>query len=63
MFVNPRRVEWTREAGPPATDATGESDWGNIDSLMWDGSRYELEGDWGAVIVEGEAPRLVYTDA
>lgn len=61
-FLNPRRVEWTRGPGPPATDASGELDWGNIDSFTWDESRYELEGDWGAVIVEGDSPRLVYAD-
>lgn len=62
VFVKPQTVEWTRPAGRPSTDATGETDWGNIDSFMWDGSRYELEGDWGAVTVEGDAPQLIYAD-
>jgi hypothetical protein len=63
VFMNPRHLEWTRRAGPPASDASGGSDWGNIDSFTWDGSRYELEGDWGAVIVEGDRPQLVYAEA
>jgi hypothetical protein len=62
VFANPRRVEWTRQAGHPATDASGEIDWGHIDSFIWDETRFELEGDWGAVIVEGDAPQLLYAD-
>jgi hypothetical protein len=63
VFAKPRRVEWTRQAGRPATDASGEIDWGNIDSFVWDDSRYMLEGDWGGVIVEGDPPQLLYVAA
>ncbi len=59
VFSEPRSVEWTRLPGRPSTDATGETDWGNIDSFVWDGSRYGLEGDWGAVTIEGDAPQLI----
>lgn len=43
---------WVDEQGaPPATDASGEVDFGHIDSLVWDGNAFELEGDWGRMEV------------
>lgn len=61
IFSRPREVIWLeRMSGPPAVDATGEMDYGNIDVFTWDGSRFELEGDWGRVRVEGDPPLVVY---
>jgi hypothetical protein len=62
VFASPHRVKWIKQPDRPARDATGELDWGNIDSFEWDDSTYELEGGWGAVIVEGDAPQLLYAD-
>jgi hypothetical protein len=54
-----RSVEWLRRGGRPATDASGETDWGNIDSFMvGDGGVYELEGDWGHVRVASDQPEV-----
>ena len=38
---------------PPATDATGERDFGNVDSFVFNPAenRWELEGDWGRASV------------
>jgi hypothetical protein len=59
VFARPRRVEWIRKAVTEFGDATGEIDYGNIDSIQWDGTAYELAGDWGRVRVESDAPTVV----
>jgi hypothetical protein len=59
VFARPRRVEWVRKSVREFRDATGEIDYGNIDSLRWDGTAYELAGDWGHVRVESDAPTVV----
>ena len=62
VFRNPRAVKWVqRMEGPPAVDASGEVDYGNIDVFEWDGSSFELQGDWGHVRIEGDAPVVVQT--
>jgi hypothetical protein len=35
----------------PATDASGEEDYGHIDALHWDNGIFELEGAWGQIRV------------
>jgi hypothetical protein len=44
---------------PPATDATGDEDWGHIDTFVWQDGRYELTGDWGHVVIYGAPPTLM----
>jgi len=62
VFARPRSVEWLgRMDGQPAVDASDEVDFGNIDVSRWEGSVFELEGDWGQVRVEGPRPVIVET--
>lgn len=43
----------------PATDASGEPDFGNVDYLYEEDGRYFLGGDWGDVaVLSGEPPSL-----
>lgn len=51
-FVGVRRLEWNEQGLPPATDATGEIDYGHIDSFEWDEARFVLAGDWGRADLE-----------
>ncbi|MET3565947.1 hypothetical protein ABIC47_001432 [Leifsonia sp. 563] len=44
-------VEWSAMR-PPTVDASGEIDYGNIDSLTRSGEHYDLEGDWGEMRVQ-----------
>ena len=63
VFAKPRRVQWAeRMHGPPAVDASGEVDYGNIDVFTWDGTRFELQGDWGKVSVDGDPPLVIDVD-
>jgi hypothetical protein len=60
-FVDVRELAWHGQGAVPATDASGERDFGHIDSLVWDDDTFKLEGDWGrmevsAARVEVEIP-------
>lgn len=46
-FGGVQRLVWDRQGNPPATDATGEIDYGHINSLEWQEGTFRLEGDWG----------------
>ena len=53
-FLRVRRVVWADQGAPPARDAAGEVDFGNIDSFTWNDLGYELEGSWGRMEVQAE---------
>lgn len=57
-FPDVTRVVWLSRSGSYYTDASGERDLGNIDSLTIDGDAYVAEGDWGAVRISGADPRF-----
>lgn len=53
-------VRWIERTGRAYTDASGETDLGNIDSMVYKDDHYEIAGDWGQVnIYTAHAPRLV----
>jgi hypothetical protein len=58
VFPGLRRVEWVKRTMRPYGDATGEVDYGNIHTFIWDGTQYDLEGDWGRVRIESDRPLL-----
>lgn len=41
------RLLWSNSGSPPARDASGEEDFGHVDSHEWDDAGHVLEGDWG----------------
>ena len=49
----------TRGPVVPATDRSGKTDFGNIDSLVLLDGRYRIEGDWGTIEVESDPPEVV----
>ena len=49
IFPSVRGVEWIERGMRPATDATGEQDWGHIDTFVGDGAA-TVVGDWGNVV-------------
>jgi hypothetical protein len=50
-FSDVTQLSWAGQGAPPARDASGEVDFGNIDAMEWDESSYSLEGDWGRMEV------------
>ena len=47
VFKGVTRLLWSHLGNPPAIDASGEVDYGQIDSFEWDDSGSLLEGSWG----------------
>jgi hypothetical protein len=58
VFAGVRRLVWEEQGAAPATDASGEADYGHIDDLRWDGQLFELAGDWGRIDVTAAGVRL-----
>lgn len=47
----------------PATDASGEKDFGNIDVwLRLDSGKHLLEGDWGNLVIDQPSQTVEYLD-
>jgi hypothetical protein len=46
-FVSVEHLVWEGQGAAPAVDASGEVDFGHIDSLEWDERWYVVTGDWG----------------
>ena len=44
-------------------DASGEFDYGNIDSFVGCDGGYELTGDWGRVAIKGQAVDVIIEDS
>jgi hypothetical protein len=59
VFSELRSVDWIERSMKPITDADGETDYGNIDSFTLDRDQYEITGEWGHVIIRGQAPVVV----
>lgn len=47
VFEGVSRLLWSHSGNPPAVDASGEVDYGQIDSFEWDDVGALLEGSWG----------------
>ena len=62
VFRSVRTARWTFSGSRPATDVTGETDYGNIDSLRFAGDRFRLSGEWGVVVLESAAPIVRFVD-
>lgn len=50
---NARSVRWLRRTMQPFEDATGEVDYGSIDSWTLDGDVSHIAGDWGELEIAG----------
>jgi hypothetical protein len=57
-FTGVRRVLWTEQGAQPATDASGTTDYGNIDSFLYDEIGYHLEGSWGRMELQADDVRV-----
>ncbi|MEU5596570.1 hypothetical protein [Streptomyces sp. NPDC020298] len=44
-------LHWVDQGAPPAKDASGELDYGTVDSLEVDGDLYIMTGDFGRISV------------
>ncbi|GAA5151963.1 hypothetical protein [Amycolatopsis dongchuanensis] len=61
VFAEVTGVRWPRRSDLTFTDAAGEVDLGNIDTMVYRNDHYELTGDWGEVhIYTTQPPRLTF---
>jgi hypothetical protein len=60
-FTDVTSVSWQEMGQRAATDASGESDWGHIDSFEWAGTAFSLEGDFGVVQLQAAAVNVDLT--
>lgn len=58
IFPNCKEVNWIEKSMIPSTDATGEVDYGNIDSFVLIDGRYKIEGDLGRLDIISDSPIL-----
>jgi hypothetical protein len=63
VFRKASKVNWVDRGHPPATDANGEIDYGNIDTFVYEGPEYSLTGGWGAMdLVAAVDPAVEFED-
>jgi hypothetical protein len=60
-FTSVSSLDWSGQGNPPAIDASGERDWGAIDSFTWDAATYELTGDFGRIRVDAASVESLLT--
>lgn len=53
-LVGVRQLTWTEQRRRPAVDASGEEDWGHVDSFEWDEIRFVFAGDFGSLDAEAD---------
>ena len=64
VFRRPREVRLERSDATPATDASGQLDYGNIDGFEIVAERtYYLFGEWGSLQISSELPVLTFSGA
>ncbi|MEO3762947.1 hypothetical protein [Streptomyces sp. B8F3] len=61
-FSSVSELHWVDQGWPPAVDASGESDYGAIDSMKIDGDRYVMAGDFGEICVIAQAVMIQLRD-
>ena len=61
-FLNVDSFEWLDKRFMAYADASGEFDYGNIDSFVGCDDGYELTGDWGRVAIKGQAVDIIVED-
>ncbi|WP_338514813.1 hypothetical protein VRC24_12195 [Pseudomonas poae] len=62
-FLNVDSFEWFDRRFMVYADASGEFDYGNIDSFVGCDGGYELTGDWGQVAIKGQAVDVIIEDS
>lgn len=63
LFGGVTNVSWQAMGQQPATDASGEKDWGHIDSFVWAATSYKFEGDFGQISLQAATLGVELTGA
>jgi hypothetical protein len=57
-FLEVKALTWDDQGAPPATDASDELDYGNIDTFEWVDNQFLLAGDWGRLHIFADSVRI-----
>ncbi|QDP94742.1 hypothetical protein FOE78_01355 [Microlunatus elymi] len=60
IFAQVRSLSWQDQGAPPATDASGDHDYGSIDEFEVEEGNFTLTGDFGTVRLTSAAPQIVW---
>jgi len=61
IFPNSTQVRWAPSTLQPATDLSGEIDYGNIDIFYAQDGQYHLKGGWGTLDLISDLPTFEIT--
>jgi len=61
LFEQVTRLHWLSSGFRPATDASGQSDYGGIDQFIVEGQTHTLQGDFGELVIEASHCRVALT--
>ncbi|GAA0638075.1 hypothetical protein GCM10009547_48080 [Sporichthya brevicatena] len=61
-FASVSELYWTAQGAPAATDTSGQEDYGSIDTLEFEESRYSLIGDFGRISLVAQTPSLSWDE-
>lgn len=59
-FTGVSSLKWDGQGLVPATDATGERDYGSVDALRATEDGYIVEGDFGRIVVASSQPSVEF---
>ncbi len=62
VFANVKRCKWLKKVMRPVYGADAEPDYGSIDSLTGHASCYHISGEWGALEIESDFPRIEFSE-
>ena len=54
-FEGVSRLNWIGQGLPPARDASGEFDYGGVDSLEFDDDIYNISGNFGKIVLHAKS--------
>jgi len=57
-FEGVTSLHWTGQGLPPAKDASGDCDYGGVDSLALDQGVYRIGGNFGEIVVYAESIQM-----
>lgn len=61
IFLSTHQVIWQKREFNRFADKSGEEDIGNIDAFDFDGTFYNLEGDWGRVSISCDLVSVAFS--
>lgn len=62
-FEGVTTLNWEKQGTPPSKDASGEFDYGSIDTFDFEGDNYRVMGPFGEILFRAQMVRMVFAEA